>query len=53
MFDGFEVIAYRKCWVEKKGNKRRKDQFSESAHCNSPTPPIARLRPKKNVLKNI
>jgi len=54
MFDGLEVILNIKCWVEKekeeKKRKKREEQFSESVHCYSPTPPIGRRRPKKSPL---
>jgi len=51
MFDGLEVIANTKCSV-KKEKKRREEQFSESVHCYSPTPPIiGRRRPKNTLTK--
>jgi len=46
MFDGLEVIAKIKCWVEIK--KRKWNFFSELMHCYSPTPAIGRRRPKNN-----
>jgi len=48
VFDGFKVIPKRvrkKIWV-KKILKKAEEQFSESLHCYSPTPPIGRRRTK-------
>jgi len=49
MFDCFEVIANQN-WVDKKKRKKgekREEQFSDSVHCYSYTPPIGRRRPNK------
>jgi len=53
MFDDREVIAEivsTKFAGKKKKRKKREEQFSESVHCYSPTPPIGRRRPK-NILE--
>jgi len=47
MFDGFRSYCKPKNWVDK---KNREKQFSESVHCYSPTPPIGRRRPNKQVI---
>jgi len=48
MFDDREVIANRKCWVEKK-EKKAKIIF-KLVHCYSPTPPIGRRMPTNVVI---
>jgi len=47
------VLVRKKRLKKRRKKKRREEQFSESVHCYSPTPPIGRRRPKMNDIEYV